>query len=142
MSTIKNFQDIEAWQRARELSKQIYEITYSNELSKDYALKDQMQRSVGSIMDNIAEGFERDGRKEFIQFLSFAKGSAGELISQLCRAADLKYIDQTKYSELTNQSTEVARMIGAFMKYLKSSQLKGTKFQEPETRNSKSETIN
>jgi four helix bundle protein len=88
MSTIKRFEDIEAWQRAREIAKNIYRITSSGEFSRDYGLKDQIRRSSVSIMSNIAEGFERDGNKEFIYFLSLAKGSCGEAASQLYVALD------------------------------------------------------
>jgi len=83
MATFNNFEDIEAWQKARQLTKRIYEITKKGALAKDYGLKDQIRRASVSIMSNIAEGFERGGNKEFIQFLSTAKGSSGEVRSQL-----------------------------------------------------------
>ena len=97
MATIKTFEDIGAWQKARILSKQIFELTLTEPFSKDYALRDQINRSMGSLMDNIAEGFERGGTKEFIQFLSIARGSAGELRSQLHRALDLNHLDRARY---------------------------------------------
>jgi four helix bundle protein len=78
MSMVKRFEDLEIWQLAREISKDVYKITYKESIKYDFSLIDQLRRSSGSIMDNIAEGFERDGNKEFIQFLSVAKGSAGE----------------------------------------------------------------
>lgn len=86
MATIKSFEEIEAWQTARSLSKEIFGLTNFGSFSKDYGLRDQINRATGSIMDNIAEGFERGGSKEFIQFLAIAKGSAGEVRSQLHRA--------------------------------------------------------
>lgn len=132
MSTIKDFRDIEAWKKARILCSDIYEISNKTDLSKDYSLKDQIRRSSGSIMDNIAEGFERDGRKEFIYFLSIAKGSCGEVVSQLYRTFDQKYIDKEQFDELLDKSTEVGKMIGSFMNYLKNSEYKGKKFKTPE----------
>jgi four helix bundle protein len=93
MATIKSFEEIEAWQRARPLSKEIFELKIFGSFSKDYRLRDQINRSTGSIMDNIAEGFERGGTKEFIQFLAIAKGSAGEVRSQLYRARDRKHLN-------------------------------------------------
>lgn len=94
MATIKTFEDIGAWQKARILSKQVFELTLTGSFSKDYALRDQINRSMGSVMDNIAEGFERGGTREFIQFLSIARGSAGEVRSQLHRALDRKHLDR------------------------------------------------
>jgi four helix bundle protein len=86
MATIKKFEDIEAWQKARVLCQEIYRISREGQFAKDFALRNQICASSGSIMDNIAEGFERGGRKEFIQFLGIAKGSSGEVKSQLYRA--------------------------------------------------------
>lgn len=93
MATIKRFEDLEIWQLAREISRDVYDITRKDSIKHDFSLIDQLRRSSGSIMDNIAEGFERDGNKEFVQFLSYAKGSAGETRSQLYRAVDQKYIE-------------------------------------------------
>ena len=102
MATIKRFEDIGAWQKARELSKEIYAITKIGEFSKDYELKGQIRKASGSIMDNISEGFERGGKGEFIQFLGIAKGSCGEVRLQLYRALDRKHIDKEKFNELYN----------------------------------------
>jgi four helix bundle protein len=88
MATIRRFEDLNVWQKARDLSKVIYLKSIKGSFSKDFALKDQINAASGSVMDNIAEGFERDGRLEFIQFLSYSKGSAGEVRSQLYRAYD------------------------------------------------------
>src|SRR3990172_5987147 len=99
MATIKRFEYIHSWQKARILSKEIYTITKIGEFSKDYDLKNQIRKASGSIMDNIAEGFERGGKGEFIQFLGIAKGSCGEVRSQLYRALDREYIDKEKFNE-------------------------------------------
>lgn len=96
MATFKAFEDIEAWQKARDLVRRVYHISQGSEFSRDYALKDQMRRAAISIMSNIAEGFERNGNKEFIHFLSIAKGSAGEVRSQLYVALDQRYIDKDR----------------------------------------------
>ncbi|MCY7410714.1 MAG: four helix bundle protein [Chitinophagales bacterium] len=107
MATIKDFEDLQTWQMARELNKRIFSLTLYHLFSKDYSLKDQIRRSSGSVMDNIAEGFERDGNKEFINYLSFSKGSAGEVRSQLVRAFDYKYVSQSEMSELKYEYKEL-----------------------------------
>jgi four helix bundle protein len=86
MATVKSFEELEIWQLSREICQEVWDVFERTTLGKDFELKNQMNRSSGSIMDNIAEGFERNGRKEFIQFLSYSKGSCGELRSQLYRA--------------------------------------------------------
>ena len=92
MATINRFEDIEAWQHAERLEREIFKLTLEGEFAKDFSLKDQIRRSTGSVMDNIAEGFERSGNREFIQFLSISKGSCGEVQSQLYRALDQSYL--------------------------------------------------
>ena len=125
---INSFEDLEIWQLARELCKGIKEITDYPSFSKDFRFKDQIRSSSGSTMDNIAEGFERDGTREFIQFLSIAKGSCGEVKSQLYRAFDYEYIDDFKLRELLDKTETLGRKTGNFIKYLKESDLKGTKY--------------
>ena len=100
MATINKFEDLEIWQLAREICNKIFIITNKSHFYKDFSLKDQIRRSSGSIMDNISEGFEREGRKEFIQHLSISKGSAGEYRSQLYRALDRKYIITSEFDEI------------------------------------------
>ena len=98
--TYKTFEDLEVWQNARILCKDIYVVTREDKFQKDYRFVSQITASAGSIMDNIAEGFERDGNKEFLQFLSIAKGSCGELRSQIYRAYDFGYVDEQSYIAL------------------------------------------
>lgn len=99
-----SFEDLRIWQNARELVKEIYSITRLPEFSKDYRFVGQITSAMGSVMDNIAEGFERDGNKEFIQFLSIAKGSCGEVRSQLYRAYDVGYIDEELFNTLLGKN--------------------------------------
>ncbi|MBX2893819.1 MAG: four helix bundle protein [Cyclobacteriaceae bacterium] len=128
MATIKSFEDLEVWQKARVLANDVWNQTLTNSFSKDFSLRDQINRSSGSVMDNIAEGFERGGNKEFIQFLSYSKGSCGEVRSQLYRAKDRNHITEGEFNTLTKQATEVGKQIGGFMNYLSLSEIKGSKF--------------
>lgn len=130
MSSYQNFEDLPIWKEARRLALEVYHLTYKNEFSKDFALIGQIRRSAGSVMDNIAEGFERDGRLEFINFLSIAKGSAGEVRSQLHRAHDLSYIEEKKMEEVSNDYKVLASHIANFIKYLNKSENKGNKFKD------------
>jgi four helix bundle protein len=147
MAKIEKFEDIQSWQRARELCKEIYAITSIDSFSKDYGLKDQIRRAGISVMSNIAEGFERNGNKEFKQHLSIAKASLGEIESQLYIAFDQRYISNEKFEELQNECKNLSKIIGAFIEYLKTTNYEGTKFSstgvkgkiektnQPETRN-------
>jgi four helix bundle protein len=128
MATIKRFEDLEIWQLARQLENKIFEETEKGRLAKDYKLKDQMNASSGSIMDNIAEGFGRASRLEFVQFLSISNGSGNELQSQLYRCLDRKYILQSRFEELFILADLVCKKINAFMSYLNKSSVKGQKF--------------
>lgn len=129
MATFRNFEEIAAWQKGRELAKAVYEITERGLFSKDFGLKDQIRRASVSIMSNIAEGFERDGTKEFIQFLSIAKGSVGEVKSQLYVALDRGYVTRNEFNMLSELTGEAARLIAGLMSYLKQSGIKGAKYQ-------------
>ena len=128
MSTWKSFEEIEVWQLAREFCKDVYRIIQHDGLSTDYRLKDQINGSSGSIMDNISEGFERGGNKEFIQFLSIAKGSAGESRSQLYRIYDREYISEKEFLDLKQKALNISGKINNLMKYLKNSGYKGIKY--------------
>lgn len=128
MATIKKFQDLEIWQLSRKLENEISKIIKDTLLAKDFSLKDQMSRSAGSIMDNIAEGFGRAGRNEFIQFLSIAKASASELQSQLIRCLDRSYITQDVFEKLDALTLLIGNKIGALIKHLNLADIKGQKF--------------
>lgn len=130
MATIQRFEDLEIWQLARELAKEIFVLAQNGKLSKDFSLKDQMNRSSGSIMDNIAEGFGRASRLEFIQFLSISTGSADELKSQLYRCLDKEYISKDNFDSLYKKTNAIYKKINGFIKYLNTTLVKGTKFKE------------
>ncbi|MBD1942870.1 four helix bundle protein [Coleofasciculus sp. FACHB-712] len=109
---VERFEDLIAWQKARILTKSIYQVTQQGDFAKDFGLSRQIQRAAVSIMSNIAEGFERGGRAEFHQFLSIAKSSCAELRSQLYVAFDIGYLKQTEFNQLLTQAQEVARITG------------------------------
>ena len=113
MEKIDRFEKLIAWQKARELTKQIYSVTRKEDFRRDFGLTNQIQRSAVSIMSNVAEGFDRGGRAEFHQFLSTAKASAAEVRSQLYVALDVGYVDQTEFDRLMQSAQEVARIVGA-----------------------------
>ena len=125
---VKRFEDLEIWQLARELCKIVFKATENEPFKRDFKLKNQILGSSGSVMDNIAEGFERGGNNEFFQFLSIAKGSCGETRSQLYRAFDFGYIDQQVFDEILNQAEKVSSKISSMMIYLKKSDFKGPKY--------------
>ena len=128
MSKVERFEDLKIWQFARELCQIIHKLTIKDLFSKDFKLVGQINGSSGSIMDNIAEGFERDGNKEFIQFLTFSKGSCGETRSQLYRALDYQYITQDEFDAAYKMTLEESKMLKSFIQYLKDSELKGNRF--------------
>lgn len=128
MSRIQRFEDLEAWKIAREITKEVYRM-YKNDLFKyDFGLCNQICRASVSIMSNIAEGFERDGDKEFINFLSIAKGSVGEVRSQIYVALDQNYISENEFKFIHEKLVENSRIISGLINYLKHSDLKGRKF--------------
>jgi four helix bundle protein len=125
MGSFASFQDIDAWQLARHLTKNIYEMTNRGKFMNDFGLTNQLQRSAVSIMSNIAEGFEREGNKEFIHFLSIAKGSNGEVLSQLIIAKDIGYITEKQYAELMALTEKIANKLGGLIRYLKENSIRG-----------------
>jgi four helix bundle protein len=128
MTTFQSFTEIEAWQKARELTRVVYRVSNQGSFSKDFGPRDQIRRAVVSVMSNIAEGFERNGTAEFVQFLAVAKGSVGEVIAQLYVASDQGYITREEFDRLIALATETGRRIGALMSYLRKSNMKGSKF--------------
>lgn len=125
--TIQRFEELDVWKNARNLSVKIRDLSLSTALAKDYSLKDQILRSSGSVMDNIAEGFERDGKKEFIQFLYIAKGSLGETRSQIHRCFDTSHITEGQYNELIDDCLNLSAKIKKFINYLSVSEFEGLK---------------
>jgi four helix bundle protein len=120
MPTIERFEDIEAWQTARHLANLIYDLTDQGVFARDYGLRDQIRRAAVSVMSNIAEGFESRTQSLFLDFLGRAKGSAGEVRSQLYIALDRKYIAQAQFDEAYDLADKCSRQIYRFMIYLES----------------------
>jgi four helix bundle protein len=130
MATIRKFEDILSWQQARILCTKIGALIDADRFGKNFRLIGQIEGSTGSIMDNIAEGFERSGSKEFVQFLCIAKGSCGETRSQLYRALDRNYITQTEFQELFDLATSIGNLIQKLISYLNTSEIKGNKYKD------------
>jgi four helix bundle protein len=130
VSTIQKFEDLKVWQKARELNKIVYSISGEGDFSKDFALRDQIRRSSISVFSNIAEGFERNGTKEFHQFLSIAKASAAELRAQLYVSKDLNYITEEPFQATLSVLLETSKMLSGLMSYLKTTDIRGNKFKE------------
>lgn len=130
MSKAGKFEDLKIFQDARQLSKKVYEVTRVEDWRRDSRFVQQIHASAGSVMDNIAEGYERDGNKEFVNFLYIAKGSCGEVRSQIIRASDVGFITDEKAKELYNDCIALSRAIANFIKSIKSSGISGTKFQD------------
>jgi four helix bundle protein len=118
MATIERFEDMAVWEESRAFANTVYQVTASGRFAKDFALRDQIRKAAVSIPSNIAEGFERDRRGEFVQFLRYAKGSAGEVRSQLYHARDRGYIDEETFEELRAEVVSLSRQIQGFIQYL------------------------
>lgn len=131
MATIKRFEDIEAWKVARELCSRVGVLIDCGSFKKSYRLVGQIEGSSGSIMDNIAEGFERGTRSEFIQFLGYSKGSCGELRSQLYRALDRSYISQEQFDEFYTMAVRISAMLQKLIEYLQQTKVKGVRRKGP-----------
>lgn len=121
MTTIKNFEELKAWQKARELAGYVYALTRKEKFSRDFGLRDQTQRAASSVMHNIAEGFESGSDPEFVRFLKMARRSAGEVQSQLYLALDLGYIIEDERQKAHTLAVEVKRLINGMMTYLRKS---------------------
>lgn len=130
MSTVRDFENLANFQKARELSKKIYPITNRDGFKSDFRFVQQIRAAAGSIMDNIAEGFERTGNKEFLNFLYIAKGSCGEVRSQLIRANDVGYLTSEEYEELYTECRKLSASIINFIKEIKASDITGAKYKQ------------
>jgi four helix bundle protein len=130
VATIKSSEDIGAWQEGRKLVRAIYQASCAGNFARDFALRDQIRRAAISIPSNIAEGFERDGNREFYQFLSLAKGSCGEVRTQLYLALDEAYLTKSQFDSLSEAALRISRMVASLMTYLRRSGMRGAKFKE------------
>ena len=130
MATVQRFEDLEIWQLARKLYIKISVVAERLKKAKEFRFAEQMKSAAGSIMDNIAEGFERNSRLEFLNSLGISKGESGELKSQLYRALDDKYIGEKEFSELYEDTDKTTKKIASFMKYLNSTTVRGLKFKD------------
>jgi four helix bundle protein len=128
MATIKKFEDLEIWIIAKELAKEVYDLTQQEQFRNEYKLKEQVKSSSGSVMDNIAEGFGRGSRLEFVQFLSVAKGSLDECKSQSYRILDYRLIDKNTFDEYYSKADILGAKIFVFIEYLNKTDVKGVKF--------------
>ena len=128
MATIKSFEDLFCWQKARELTKFIYKITNNSAFSKDYGLKDQIRRAAVSVMSNIAEGFDRGTKLELVNYFFIAKGSSGEVKCQLFIASDCGYISQKEFNQGYKLSEEVSRLVQSFITRVKTGSRSGLQY--------------
>ncbi|MFM2363129.1 MAG: hypothetical protein RLZZ316_2031 [Bacteroidota bacterium] len=130
MATYTRFEELEIWQESRRLSLQVFNMTATGNVGKDFRFRDQIRSAAGSVMDNIAEGFERSSRLEFVNFLSFSKGSCGEVRSQIYRAIDQQYFTEEPSKILLNDYEKLAAKIAGFIAYLNKSAISGQKFKD------------
>ena len=128
MATYESFEELQVWQKARQLVNEVYTVSKNSEFGRDLGLQNQIRRAAVSVMSNVAEGFERGGTGEFVQFLSLAKGSAGEVRSQLYVAHDQGYLSLEEFDQLASLAIDTSRLISGLMSYLRKSGLKGPKF--------------
>ena len=142
MPTIERFEDLQCWKSGRTLKRMLYRLTRKESFAQDRDLVSQIRRAAFSVTSNIAEGFERGGNRELVQFLATSKGSLGEIKDHLYTAIDEAYITQTEFDEAYHSTEETARLVGGFMSYLQRSEMTGPKFAARATRNSKPGTRN
>jgi four helix bundle protein len=128
MATLRRFEEIEAWKKARELTREVYRCSKIGAFARDFGLRDQIRRAAVSVMSNIAQGFERGGTAEFAQFLAVSKGSAGEVESQLYVALDQEYISEEQFRSLRQTVVSTKRLIAGLMNYLRRSGIRGAKY--------------
>jgi four helix bundle protein len=134
VATVRQFEDLMAWQKARELTRALYRYSSAGAFARDWALQNQLRRAAVSVMANIAEGFERGGDKEFLQFLAVAKGSCGEVRSHLHVGFDQAYFTPEQHAALVENASQVSRLITGLMKHLRQSNMRGSKFKgQPST---------
>ncbi len=126
--TFERFEDMDVWKDSRVLANRLYDLTARPEFARDFVLRDQIRRAAVSIISNIAEGFERNGNKEFIHFLYVAKGSCGEVRSQLSFAVDRKYLGESDYERLYEDLVRISRQLSGLIRYLRESGLRGSRF--------------
>ena len=142
MPTIERFEDLQCWQAGRQLKRTVYQFTRKTDFASDFALVSQIRRSAQSVTANIAEGFEREGNREFLQFLSQAKGSVGEVKDHLYTALDQGYIAPEDFNGSYAMAEDVTRLVGGFMSYLRRCEVSGSKFKRDIAANSKPQTRN
>jgi len=130
MATIQKFEDLKVWQKARELSQKIYPLTFIEPICSDFRDKDQIRGSLGSIMDNIAEGFGRGSRLGFITGLNISRGETDELKSQLYRGLDNNYFSNDQFIEFYALADQVTKMNTSLITYLNKSKIKGQRFKQ------------
>jgi len=130
MATIRKFEDLDVWQKACHLAKRVWDLTQKGSFAKDYKLKDQINDACGSVMDNIAEGFERGGNNEFRYFLWISKGSSGEIRSQAHRARHRGHITEDEFTEIWTEANDIGKMLHGLLDSIRQSNYKGRKFKE------------
>ncbi|HEY3122620.1 MAG TPA: four helix bundle protein [Thermoanaerobaculia bacterium] len=130
---VRTFEDLEVWKLARHLTQSVYEVSARGDFARDGPLRSQIRRAAISVMSNIAEGFERDGNREFQQFLALSKASSGEVRSHLYAALDQRYLSQESFERIAASALRTSRMISSLIKYLRTSEITGRKFKPPET---------
>jgi four helix bundle protein len=128
LAVAKRFEDLEVWQLARDLTRIVYKVSSGGRLAKDFGLRDQLRKASVSVMSNLAEGFERGGSREFLQFVALAKGSCGEVRSQLYVALDQEYLGRADFDRVFELTVRLSRMLASLLRYLRNSPISGSKY--------------